>query len=102
MQMENEFILSYKMACDWWRRANLQPKPKNMERVVEVLQQAEIKIYSSNFSSDGWLVCEPRPAAIYEALSGKIWDSKQEKFSNYSKEEPGRVLEILADKGICF
>ncbi|MBW8040450.1 MAG: hypothetical protein FVQ85_10660 [Planctomycetes bacterium] len=80
--MENEFILSYKMACEWWRRSDLQPKPKNMERVVEALRQAEIEIYSTNFSSDGWLVCEPRPDAIHEALSGKIWRDREWEFSN--------------------
>jgi len=70
--MENEYILSYKKACEWWQRPDLGPKPESMDQVVEILRQAGIEIYSTNFSDDGWLVCEPCPDAIREALSGKL------------------------------
>jgi len=69
--MENEFIMSYKMACDWWRKPELGPKPENMQQVAEVLCQAGIEIYNTTFSDDGWLICEPHPDRIHEALSDK-------------------------------
>jgi len=98
--MENEFILSYKRVCDWWRRPDLEPGPENMERVREVLEQAEIKVFQTKYSSDGWLVCEPRPDAIYEALSGDTYGNERNRFLNYPTEEPGKILRILAKKGI--
>ena len=46
--MENDFILSYKTACQWWRKPELGPKPENMEQVAEVLLcQAEIEVYAT-------------------------------------------------------
>jgi len=94
--MENIFFLSRKRACQWWSRPDLEPKPENMERVAEVLRRAEIEVYSINYS---WLVCEPRPDGIYEALSGKTRNKKQEKSHGFKTEEPSQVLEILVDKG---
>ena len=73
--MENDFILSYKTACQWWQRKDLGPKPVSMEQVADVLQQAGIEVYSKRFSDDGWLVCEPRTFEIYEALSGERADA---------------------------
>jgi hypothetical protein len=69
--MGKEYILSYRTACQWWRRSDLGNKPKNMEQVAEVLRQAGIDVYSDTFATDGWLVCEPRPFEIYEVLSGQ-------------------------------
>jgi hypothetical protein len=69
--MEKEYILSYRTACQWWRRSDLGIKPRNMEHVAEVLHQAGIVIHSDTFITDGWLVCEPRPFEIYEVLSGQ-------------------------------
>jgi len=89
--MENEFILSYRTACNWWQRPDLGSKPENMKQVAEVLRQAKIEVYSTNFSDDGWLVCEPCPERIYEALSGKAWNGELEGFADYSKENPGYV-----------
>ena len=77
--MENDFILSYKTACDWWRKPELGPKPEDMEQVAEVLCQAGIVVYSTSFSEDGWLVCEPHPDRIQEALSGNLADATLEK-----------------------
>ena len=70
--MENDFLLSYKRACEWWRKPDLGPQPENMEQVAEVLRRAGIAVYSTTFSDDGWLVCEPRPAEICEALGGEL------------------------------
>ena len=77
--MENDFILSYKVACKWWHKPELGPKPENMEQVTEVLYQAGIEVYSTSFSDDGWLVCEPHPDRIYGALSGKLAEATLEK-----------------------
>lgn len=72
--MENDFILSYKRACKWWRKPDLGSQPENMEQVAEVLRRAGIEVYSTAFSDDGCLVCEPRPAEICEALGGELTD----------------------------
>ena len=68
--MGNDFILSYRTACQWWLKPELGSKPENMEQVAEVLYQAGIEVSTTTFNGDGWLVCEPYPDRIYEALSG--------------------------------
>ena len=77
--MENDYILSYKTACSWWRKPELGPKPENMEQVAETLCQAGIIVHSTSFSEDGWLVCEPHPDRIHEALGGKLPEATLEK-----------------------
>lgn len=91
-------VADIKTACDWWRRPDLQSKPENMERVAEVLQEAEIEVYSVTSSTDGWLVCEPRPDAIYEALSGKLSNRKRTTFPNFPYN-PLHGPEALETKG---
>jgi len=100
--MENQFLLSYGMACHWWSRLDLEPRPQGIQRVAEVLEQADIQVYFVSLNSDGWLICEPRPEGVYEALSGKLASSERPPFLNFPAEDPGQVLKILAAKGIYF
>ena len=62
------FILNLGVACDLWWRTDLWPEPKHAREVASVLSEVGIKVYEV---SGGWLECEPRPTAIWEALTGK-------------------------------
>ena len=92
--MKTGYVLNLMTAIAWWCRPDLGPKPENAKRVAEVLREAGIKVYEV---SGGWLECEPRPVAIYEALTGKLADPDWVKKCNCPPEQPGRVLRILAD-----
>ena len=95
--MNKEYVLNLITAINMWRRADLGQKPENSKRVAEVLCEAEIKVYRV---SGGWLECEPRPAGIWEALTGKLADQNWIKKFNCPPEQPGEVLKLLANKGI--
>ena len=95
--MKTEYVLNMMTAIDWWCRPDLGPKPENSKRVADVLREAEIKVYEV---SGGWLECEPRPAGIWEALTGKLADQDWVKKFNCPLEQPGQVLKLLAEKGI--
>ena len=97
--MNKEYVLNLMTAIDWWHRPDLGPKPENTKRVAEVLREAGIKVYED---SGGWLECEPRPAGIWEALTGELADIDWVKKFNCPPEQQGCVLRILADKGICI
>jgi len=55
-----------------------------LPKVVESKNATHVNLLSSDplaFSvavNDGWLLCEPHPARIYEALSGKLEDAALE------------------------
>lgn len=97
-QMRAEFKMSYDLACHWWKRSDLEAIPVDVKRVAEILYQAEIKVYEINPCR--WLTCEPRPLGVREALTGQLWVPVQESNDGYPPEEPGRVLKILAEKGV--
>ena len=92
------FILSFDQACRWWVRDDLESKPKDIERVSRVLRQAEIEVYGMNVAGD--LVCEPRPLGVREALSGEYRIPKPGAYRDYPDEEPGQVLQFLADNNV--
>lgn len=94
--MDKVIKLTYEVACKLWRRMDLEIQPRSIERVARVLREAEIKVYEIN--SSGWLLCEPRPLGIREALTGEFRIPKKKVF-DYTSEEPGEVLRLLADKG---
>ena len=94
--MDKVIKLTYEVACKLWRRMDLETQPLNIERVAQVLREAEIKVYE--IYPSGWLVCEPRPLGIREALTGEFRIPKKHVF-NYTSEEPGKILKLLADKG---
>lgn len=94
---ERGFILNLGVACHLWWRPGLGPEPENAKRVAEVLQQAGIEVYRVR---GGWLACEPRPAGIWEALTGRLASPDWAKQFNCPPERPGQVLKLLADKGI--
>jgi len=96
-QIRNGFKLDPMVARDLWWRPDLGHAPGDAKQVVEVLRGAGIQVYKV---SGGWLVCEPRPAAIYEALSGRLAPSDWIKQFNCPPEQPGRVLKLLAERGI--
>jgi len=90
-------ILNLGVACDLWWRPDLGPEPENAEQVAEVLRQAGMKVLEV---SVGWLESEPRPAGVWEALTGRLAPPHWLKLFNCPPEQPGRVLKLLADKGI--
>ena len=86
-QVKKKFELSYELACRWWQREDLEPKPANIERVAEVLRQAEIEVYK--VKPVGSLVCEPRPRGVWEALSGRLWIPSEEMQEDFDSAEAG-------------
>jgi hypothetical protein len=97
-EKKKHFILSFEQACRWWRRDDLELKPRDIERVAQVLRQAGIKVYGMNVA--GCLVCEPRPLGVREALSGDYCIPKPGAYHDYPDEEPGQVLQFLADSSV--
>ncbi len=96
-QIETEFVLDLTIVHDLWWRADLGHAPRDTKHVAEVLREAGIKVHQV---SGGWLECEPRPVGIFEALTGKLAPADWAKQFNCPPEQSGRVLKILADKGI--
>lgn len=96
-QTGNEFILDLMVAHDLWWRPDLGHAPRDAKHVAEVLRKAGIQVYEV---SGGWLECEPRPAAIWETLSGRLAPSDWIEQFNCPPEQPGRVLKLLAEKEI--
>jgi len=97
--MKKRYIFSLRFAHSIWCRPDLEPKPANIERVAEVLQQAGIEVYEIQRN---WLACKLCPAGIWEALTGKPAPTEWVKEFNCPPEQPGRVLKFLADKGILI
>ena len=95
--MKERYTLYYTVACSIWKRADLEPKPKTMERVAGVLSFAGIVVHEVQTS---WLECEPRPTAKWEALTGELAPLYWTERPGWPPEEPGHVLRLLADKGI--
>ena len=96
--MKEEFLLTYEMACYWWRRPDLESKPASFERVAQVLREAGIEVYG--IDSVGLLICEPRPVGIREALTSQFRMPKPGAYRGYPEEQPGQVLRILKNKGV--
>ena len=94
---EGGFILNLGVACDLWRRPDLGSEPKHASEVARVLREAGIEVYEV---SGGWLECEPRPAGIWEALTGRLASPHWVGLFDCPPEQPGRVLQVLVDKGI--
>jgi len=97
--MKKRYVFGLGFAHSIWCRPDLEPRPANMERVAEVLQQAGIEVYEVRHN---WLACEPYPAGIWEALTGKLAPTEWAKQFNCPPEQPGRVLKFLADKGVLI
>ena len=96
-QMATEFVLNLTVAHDFWRRPDLGHGPRDAKHVADVLREAGIKVHQV---SGGWLECEPRPVGIYEALSGRLPPSDWARQFKCPPEKHGRVLRLLAEKGI--
>jgi len=96
-QMETEFILNLMDACHLWWRPDLASEPKHAGEVATVLREVGIKVYKV---FGGWLECEPRPVAIWEALTGRLALGDWVKQFSCPPEKPGQVLKLLTDKGI--
>jgi histidinol-phosphate phosphatase family protein len=94
---ESGFILNLGVACHLWWRPDLGPEPKHAGEVARVLREVRIKVYEV---SGGWLECEPRPMAIWEALTGRLTPTEWANQFNCPSEQPECVLKVLADKGI--
>ncbi|MFB0555999.1 MAG: hypothetical protein ACETWQ_22065, partial [Phycisphaerae bacterium] len=92
-----EFILNLGVACDLWQRPDLGREPEHAKRVAEVLLEAGIEVYEVH---GGWLACEPRPAGVWEALTGRIASVNWVGQFNCPPENLGSVLRILANKGV--
>lgn len=96
-RMNAEFVLNLMVARDLWMRRDLGHASRDTRRVAEVLKEAGIGVHRV---CGGWLECEPRPVGIHEALSGRSASSDWIKQFNCPVEQPGRVLRLLAEKGI--
>jgi D-glycero-D-manno-heptose 1,7-bisphosphate phosphatase len=93
-----EFVLNLATACDLWRRPDLGAEPEHAKHVADVLMEVGIEVYEVH---GGWLACEPRPAGVWEALTGGIASANWVEQYNCPPENAGSVLRILADKGIA-
>jgi len=94
-QMETEFTLNLGVACHLWWRPDLASEPKHAGEVATVLREVGIKVHQV---SGGWLECEPRPVAIWEALTGTLAPADWVKQFSCPPEQPGQVLKVLANK----
>jgi len=94
-QMGSEFVLDLMVAQDLWWRPDLGTEPKHACEVARALREVGIKVYKV---SGGWLECEPRPAGVWEALTGRIASPNWVSLFNCPPERPGSVLQILAIK----
>lgn len=96
--MRSQYVLSMYYARHLWQRADLPTVPRGIQHVAEVLHDAGIKVFEVD-SISGMLMCEPRPMGVKEALTGKF--CKPHSLSGeYPPEQPGKVLELLAEKGV--
>jgi hypothetical protein len=98
--MKEEFVLGFQYACHLWRRADLEPKPCNIVRVAQILEEAEIEVFEINLES-GYLSCAPRPLAVRESLTGE-YTADYISGNEYPPEIPGDVLKLLAQKSISI
>lgn len=96
--MKNEFVIGFQYACHLWRRTDLEPRPHNIVRVAQVLQEAGIEVFEINHESD-YVSCAPRPLGVREALTGE-YTPDYISGNDYPPETPGQVLELLVQKGI--
>jgi hypothetical protein len=85
------------VAHDLWWRPDLGLAPRNAEHVAKVLREAGIEVYKI---SGGWLECEPRPAGIREALTGRLAPPDWAAQFDCPPERQGSVLRLLAAKAI--
>ena len=99
-EKKEHFILSFEQACRWWRRDDLELKPRDIERVAQILRQSGIEVYEVNIA--GYLVCEPRPLGVREALTGEYCIPKPGAYRDYPDEETGQVLQFLADSNVSI
>jgi len=95
--MQKPFLLNLMVAHDLWWRPDLGGAPRDAEHVARVLREAGIEVYEV---SGGWLECEPRPAAIREALTGRPAPADWAAQFDCPPERQGRVLRLLAAKAI--
>jgi hypothetical protein len=98
--MKKEFVLGFQYACHLWRRADLEPRPYNIVRVAQILEEAEIEVFEINLES-GYLSCAPRPLAVREVLTGE-YTADYITGNEYPPETPGDVLKLLAQKNISI
>ncbi len=91
------FLLNLMVAQDLWWRPDLGDAPRDAEHVARVLREAGIEVYEV---SGGWLECEPRPAGIREALTGRPAPADWAAQFNCPPERQGSVLRLLAAKAI--
>ncbi len=96
--MKKEFLIGFQYACHLWRRADLEPRPYNIVRVAQILEEAGIEVFEINLES-GFLSCAPRPLAVREALTGE-YTADYISGNEYPPETPGEVLKLLVQKGI--
>jgi len=95
--MQKPFLLNLMVAHDLWWRPDLGDAPRNAEHVARVLREAGIEVYEV---SGGWLECEPRPAGIREALTGRPAPAAWAAQFDCPPERQGSVLRFLAAKAI--
>lgn len=97
--MKNTYELGFIYACYLWKRPDLEPMPADIHRVAEVLRQSGIEVYNV-LEIDRIIVCQPRPVAVREALTGQ--PSKNSALFNeeYPPEHPGQTIRYLKAKGI--
>lgn len=95
--VQKSFLLNLMLAQDLWWRPDLGLAPRDTEHVARVLRDAGIEIYEV---SGGWLECEPRPAAIREALTGRPAPADWAAQFDCPPERQGSVLRLLAAKAI--
>lgn len=95
--VQKPFLLNLMLAQDLWWRPDLGDAPRNAEHVARVLREAGIEVYEV---SGGWLECEPRPAGIREALTGRPAPADWAAQFDCPPERQGSVLRLLAAKAI--
>lgn len=89
--MKKRYLFGLGFAHSIWCRPDLEPKPANMERVAEVLQQAGIEVYEVRHN---WLACEPCPAGIWDSIDRQAGPTRVGKTVQFSARTARARTEI--------
>jgi len=92
------FVVTELKARAFWRRQDLRDRPfASMADVADELERAGLKVFAVHCDA---VECEPRPAAIWEILTGCPCNLAMDEVYGTEPEERGAGLRRLQELGI--